>query len=291
MLDRLAFVIGEAIQAIRRNGTMTVAAITTAAVALFLMGGLAYGYMGLVRYGEGLTGKFEMEVFLKEGADKATVKAVAKKIRAVPGVQAAFWIPKEKRWEKQRQEKPGFYDEEIENPNPESFKVILADLSQGEAVAEAVRDMPEVDPAGVNYLGQEMKLIEDLKGLLRWVGYGLGGLLLLTSGLLIYNAIRLAVLSRRAEIRIMQLVGASRFTVRFPFIVEGVVQGALGGLLAAALMLSCHHALKWKLADYPLFSSLPPFPFLPTALVLTGAGALYGFFCSSYAVSRTAKRL
>ena len=290
MLDRLAFVLGEAFIALKRNGTMTLAAVGTAAVALFLLGGISYAYLGLHQYAEGLTGKFEMEAYLKEGADEVTVKGVAQKIRALPGVKSAHWIPREKRWAKHRAEDPDS-TQGIGNPYDHAFKVVLSDLSRGDAVAESIRSMPEVNPDAVFYMQKELRLVEDLKGLLRWAGLGLGGLLLLTSGLLIYNAIRLAVLSRRTEIRIMQLVGASRLTIRFPFLVEGFVQGTLGGALAGVLLYSCHWALKWKLQNYPAFAEgLGAFPFGIATAILCAAGALYGLFCSTFAVRFAAPR-
>ncbi len=289
MLDRLAFVLGEAFIALRRNGTMTLAAVGTSAVALFLLGGITYAYLGLHQYAESLTGKFEMMVFLSKDADEVAVRGVAKRIRELPDVKAAYWIPKEARWEKQRREDP-VGTAEIANPHDHSFKVVLSDLSRGKDVADAIGAMPEVAPKGVLYMQEEMRLVEDLKGLLQWVGFSLGGLLLLTSGLLIYNAIRLAVLSRRIEIRIMQLVGASRLTIRFPFLVEGVVQGALGGLFAGLLLLSCHLVLMWRLEDFKAIAGLPPFPIVPVTVILCVAGALYGFFCSTFAVRFAAPR-
>jgi len=86
--------------------------------------------------------------------------------------------------------------------------------------------MPEVAPeGGVVYLKAEQNFLEKTLYFIRWLGLVFGGLLFLTGGILIYNAIHMAVLARRVEIRIMRLVGASQLTIRIPFLIEGLCKG------------------------------------------------------------------
>ncbi len=285
MLDRLSFLFSEALTAMRRNYTMTFAAIITAAVSLFLIGGLGYVYLRTTEFAKSLTGRFEMRVILKDGTKPEEISATAGTIRFIEGVKQVFWIPKEKAWQRDKVKYPDL-TEGVENPYPDSFKVTLSDVQHGELIASKIHSLPAVAAGdeGVQYLKDVQRFVDDGLHTLRWVGGAVGGLLFLAAGLLIYNAIRLTVLARRLEIRVMQLVGASRLTIRIPFLIEGTVQGSMGGLLAAALLLLANHAFATFLISRSAFASVPPFPFWPLTAILCMSGAGYGFLCSHIAV-------
>jgi cell division transport system permease protein len=283
MRDRLQFLLSEAFTALRRNGLMTFAAVSTSAVALFLLGGLAYVYMRVSAAAEDVSGKFEMRVWLKEQTTVAQVKEVAKKIRAIDGVKEARWVPKEHEWQRQRQEMPDV-TEDLENPFPHSFKVVLTDLSKASDVSTKIQMLPSVETDGVTYMKAEQQFMDELLRFLRWLGFGLGGLLLATAGILIYNAIRLTIFARRREIRIMELVGASQFTVRTPFIIEGAVQGAVGGALAALLILAAQSAVQRQVVAIQPLTKFAPFPLWTAMGLLAIAGGIFGSLCSTLAL-------
>ena len=290
MLDKIWFLLGEALVAMRRNYTMTFASISTSAVALFLLGGLAYIYIGLNNLSADATGKFEMRVYLQDGAKPETISKVAGQMRALDGVKAAAWIPKDKAWAKEKEKYPPAITEGLENPLPDAFKVTLADLGKADSVVDGILKIPEVDKKrGVEYLKAEQQFVEQMRSLVQWLGSALGALLLLTSGVLIYNAIRLTVLSRRLEVRIMSLVGASRLTIRIPYLIEGVIHGTMGGIFATVLLLACQKALESRLHHLSALDSLPPFPFLMFLQILVLAGASYGYGCSYLALNMPQK--
>jgi cell division transport system permease protein len=283
VLDKLEFLFSEAGIALRRNVLMTFAAITTVAVSLFLLGGLGYIYWRVLGYANTLPDRFEMQVFLRMDADYETVKETARKIRTIPGVKAAVWIPKEKRWALDRKEKPEL-TEGLENPYPEAFKVTLSDLSLSDYVAGEVKELRAVDPEGVVYLQQEQRMVSDALKLIRGLGVGLGGLLFLTGGVLIYNAIRLTVMSRRLEIRIMQLVGATKLTVQVPFLIEGMVQGTIGGIVATFGLMAAHWGVSSFISSFQALGTPPAFPTSVFFWLLAIAGAVYGLICSTLAL-------
>jgi cell division transport system permease protein len=137
----------------------------------------------------------------------------------------------------------------------------------------------------VKFAAEEQSFIADALKTVRWLGLTLGGLMLLTSGILIYNAIRMTVMARRREIRIMQLVGATRFMVWAPMLMEGVVQGAVGGTLAALVLWSAHNIVQQTVVrNLSAFTRMPPFPVAQAFVLLGVAGAVYGFVCSIVAV-------
>ena len=285
MFDRLEFMISEAFVALRRNGLMTFAAITTVAVSLFLIGGLGYVYLRVQDYARTVPSKFEMRVFLKDEVQgENAVNPVAIKIRAIPGVSKAYWMPRDKVWALEKSSHPEY--EGMENPLPESFKVQVADLAESDHVVDALKALPEVRQGkdAVHYLKEEQDFLERVLSFIRWLGLVFGGLLFLTGGILIFNAIKLAVLSRKVEVRIMQLVGASNAAIRVPFLIEGLVQGTAGGVLAAWMVQATNNLIAGFVHQGSPDVVFPHFPIVQMIGILGGIGAAYGLICSIFAV-------
>ncbi len=279
MLDRFEFLVGEAFVALRRNTWMTFAAVTTAAVAIFLLGSLAFAYRGINAYAQSLPGILDMRVFLKDGVKAPEITATANRIRGLPGVAAVYWIPRDKAWAL-RKKQDSTIPADLENPFPHSYKVVLKNIDNADDVKRYVASMPIVAKDGVVYLEDLQQLLTQVLVLLRTTGVGLGGLMLLTAGVLIYNAIRLTIVARRQEIQIMHLVGATKATVVLPLLIEGLLQGAAGGLLATGLMWAGHRAFAGMLESSTNLFRLPEFSIGYWLLVLVGIGAAYGFVCS-----------
>jgi len=286
LFNRIEFVVSEALTAMTRNRLMAVAAVTTVAVSLFLFGGLGYAYYRIDSYAKTIPGKFRMLVYLRDEATVRDVQQVAGQIRGISGVASVSWIPKDKAWAKWKADHPTALTEGIDNPLPEGFRVILSDLKKSDSVVASIKTIPMVAPEnGVLYLNQEQNIVDGLLTALRVVGLVVGGVLLAIAGVLIYNAIRLTVLSRRVEIRIMQLVGASRPTVYVPFLIEGMLQGIIGACIATGLVIGAYFGFGWVMQHMVSFAYTPaPFPYWPVLGILAIAGAAYGIFCSTLAI-------
>lgn len=283
MLDRISFLVGEALVAMRRNYSMTFASITTVAVSLFLIG--AFGVVSYLggEYLKTIPGKFEMRVHLREGTAMPAISATAQQIRSLPGVATVAWIPRDKAWELQRKKYRPELVEGLENPLPDAYKVVLSDLKQADAVAQAIQRLPAVEPSGgVKYMAEAHVLVERWTRFSQGIGTALAVAFFITGGVLIYNTIRLTVIARRLEVRIMRLVGASPFTVHAPFMIEGVVHGTIGGLIASLLLIPCVSAFTFQLAKLGVPVAALPIPLLLQVLCLFGA--MYGLACSLLAV-------
>jgi cell division transport system permease protein len=296
VFDRIAFVIGEAFQNLRRHGFMTFSAITVVAISLTIIGGLGYAYKSAQDFARTVPGRFDMYVLLRDGTTVPQITETAKVIREIPGVATVSWIPRDKAWERQRQLHPK-ETEGIENPLPHAYKVVLNDLGRGDAVADAIRQLPAVESEdGIRYMSDEQRMVQRGLRFLQWIGW-LGLLLFVIAGILIYNTIRLAAMSRRTEVRIMRLVGASRATVAIPFLLEGFVEGALGGFLSAMFVWGGVRVLSAEFnssSTVPEVASLvnpaattpssPTFPLGAVVVGLTLLGAAYGLVCSLVAL-------
>jgi cell division transport system permease protein len=284
MLDRIEFLLGEGLAALRRNTLMTVASVSTAAVALFLLGGMGYAYFRVRDYADHLSSRFTMRAFVKDGTNYEGIKETAAQIRAIPGVAEATWIPRARAWQLETQRNPDL-TKGLENPYPDAFKIRLHDLSQTPSIIAAIESLPTISPEeGVQYLEGEQQLLSQATGFIRWIGLAVGGLCLITAGILIYNTIRLTVIARRRELRVMQLVGASFATIRVPFLIEGAVQGILGGLVATLLMLGAQLWVGRLLSGYASLGQPGAFPFWTSLMALGAVGFAFGVFCSLLAV-------
>lgn len=281
MLDRISFLVGEALTGLRRNGYMTFSAITTVAISLYLLGGLGFAYLKASAYTKSIPSKFEIRVFFKDGTDLKSISECARQIRSMPGVAVVNLVPKAKAWAKYRSEHPDL-TRGIDNPFPDALKVTLMDLSRGDELEQSIRSLTAVAPDGIQRLAAEQRLVEQLIKILGWLSSA-GVLLLGIAGILIFNTIKMAILSRRIEIRIMQLVGASRFTMGFPFLLEGLFQGLIGGILAAGFVWATYGTIGYRLHQ-SLDVTWPRFPTGPVIVTLATSGGVFGAACSVLAL-------
>lgn len=287
MLDRIEFLISEALSALRRNTWMTFAAVTTSAMALFLLGGIAFAYLGFSKFVSDLGKKAEMKVMISDKVSNTNAKAFADKLLAVPGVSSVRFVPREDGLKDLLKQNPEIDVEglEIDNPLPNAYVVNVKDIKVFDEVATKIQLFKEVEKGGVKYPAEEQNFLADSMRLVQVLGLVLGSLMLATSGILIYNAIRMTVMARRREIRIMQLVGATRFMVWAPMLIEGVVQGAIGGALAGLVLWFAHSVVQVTVVrSLYVFSKIAQFPAAQVVAMLAIAGATYGFVCSLIAV-------
>jgi cell division transport system permease protein len=237
----LAFSVGRALQGIRRNALMSLAAIATMVLMLLLLAGFWLLQAGLVAGVAYVEEKVEIVADLRDvpGAEAAlTVQAqvLAADVAALPEVRAVRFVSKdealarfrERLRERGQADLTGYLDR---NPLPASLEVGLVDPRDYEPVVELLAAREEVvdDVVEVQQLIERLTSVTDVLRTGGFVVLALVGLVVL---FIIVNTIRLAVVARREEIEIMRLVGASDAFIRWPFIFEGAFVGLLGAALA-----------------------------------------------------------
>jgi cell division transport system permease protein len=167
------------------------------------------------------------------------------------------------------------------NPLPASFEFKAVDPDRTAAVAAAIAGLPGLDPpqAGLpnpDYGAGKADRVLRTAGTITLVLLGMGVVLAIAAVLLIGNTIRLSIFARRREVEVMKLVGATNWFVRLPFVIEGMICGAVGALLAAILLaLSYQALLADRLASTLTGSGSPEalaFPLLAAILLLAGLG-------------------
>lgn len=287
MLDRIEFLFGEALVALRRNGWMSFAAITTVAMAVFLLAGLVQVYTGIAKLTEGAGKRLTVRVFIRDTVPDAEASALGAQIKAMPGVSFVRFVPRRTGLEEFQKKNPeidvtGLYEA---NPLPNCFHVSIADQQDFDSVVTSLKSMKEVEPNGVKFPSDVQEFLKELQSTVPVLGLTLGITMLVTSGILIYNAIRMTVVARRREVGIMLLVGAKRTMVWAPMVLEGLMQGSVGGILAGATLLTGHHFVRQVVQErMGNMATIPSMSVGTTLLVLGLVGAAYGTLCSVIAV-------
>lgn len=293
LLARIATLVRSALRGFGASPLTSGVAVVTIAVTLVLVGAFAL----LVANMEAVLGRFgdalRVTAFLEDGLDEDAQRALVTSAAAFEGVESVSLVSREQALERFRRgvgRGAALLEGLSENPLPASLEISLApQLRSAEGlarVADAVAKLP-----GVSDVASGRDWVEGyLRGvaLVRGVGTGLAVILALASLLIIANTIRLAVLSRRDELEILSLVGASRSYVAAPFLMEGWLQGALGGALALGALYAIFRlvlpGLEFGL-ELVLGGVAPRFFELREALALVGAGSALGLFGAGVAVA------
>ncbi len=290
ILDRIEFILRESFTALFRNKWMSISSIVTCMLTLFLLGGWGTSYYYLKRYSASLPSKFEMRVFLSDKLEESKIEDTIKSVKDIPGVADVWRLDRNTVWERQKQLMPEL-TEDIENPLPETLKLTLSDLSTTKQIVQRIQELPYVEKNGVSTFLEEQEFIAQTMSTINKLAGGLVSLMIVCSGLLIYNTIRMTIISRRKEFKIMHLIGASRETIIIPLLVEGLLQGVVGGIIASVFLFFSYYSMIELFQS--IFNSwhMDRAEHMIAGLSITGMGGLFGFTCSFIAVNESKKRL
>jgi cell division transport system permease protein len=268
-MARLDYFLRETASGLRRNGIVAFAAMSTAFIALFLFGLslLIYREFNLVI--ENLTGNVEVAVYLTDPVNPDTVKRLTEDLVKLPGVGNVTYETKAEAYQNflKLYENQPLYTEHV-NPDviPASLRVKLDDTAQFGQVTAALGCSAGTDgklsctAPGVENVADYRDLLGRLTSITRLLSLGvlaLAAVMLISAVLLIANTLRMGMFSRRKEIGIMRLVGATNWRIRVPFMIEGLVASLVGaGLAVLALFV-----VKVGVID-PLRGKVQFFPFV-----------------------------
>jgi cell division transport system permease protein len=245
----------ESSSSMRRNMALTVAAVMVTSLSLIILGIVSM----LVHTGNGIAADMkqrvdEIRVFLKEDVTSEEVASMTTFIQKMDEVKSVKYISKDEALEEY---KIMFKDQEdmlreIEgNPLPASFRVRMTDPKYNNTVAKRLETRTEVskDAAGKPEIKNEKDVVGKVlrvTGLVQKIGFVVVIAFGIVAISLVSITIRMAIYSRRKEIGIMKLVGATNWFIRWPFMMEGVIEGFLGALVAILVTILLHSTLIEK---------------------------------------------
>jgi len=275
----IVFSVRRAWQGFWRNAVMSLAATATMVLMLMLLSGFWIIQTGLTAGLEFVEQKVEVVADVSPSASLDQINALAERVRALPEVSSVEYVTPDEalkrfRVQLQAQNRPDLTVYLDKNPLRGSLEVKLRNARVFGSVVEVLRANTTV----VSSVKEIQKIVEQvltITGILRTGGLVLLGLVGLTVLFIIVNTIRLAVVARAEEIEIMRLVGASDAFIRWPFIFEGAMVGALGAAISLGLLALAAPPLGDFMFDF--FRVLPlQFGSLATELVVLVATAGVG---------------
>jgi cell division transport system permease protein len=258
------YVVSEAAAGFRRNGLMTVAAVTTTGVALLVAGAGVLAAANLSHLAEVLEAQVQVVAYLHDGLNDAQTFRVRQAVQGVAGVRGVRFVSRQEALRALRQRlgnSPAFEDLEADNPLPDSLEVSVDDPHRVRQVAAAVAAVPGV--ADVTYGARVTDRLLALTAVVRVAAAAMTACLAAVALVVVANTIRMTVLARRQELDIMLLVGASRWAVQWPLLVEGMLQGAVAAAGAVLVLLGLYAAVTSRLV-----SALPFWPVVPPSRVV-----------------------
>ena len=287
------YFIQEVFRSLRRNNWMSFASVGTVAVSLFVLGVFLLLVMNMNRLASMLESEVQISVYLEDGIKGEARRDLQQDIVNMQGIETVKFVSREEA--KQRlSERLGDQKYLLDalgdkNPLPDSFEVTVVHPDMVGTAADAIARMDGVESA--KYGQDVVRHLFDITRLIRIFGLVLMLLLAGATLFIISNTIRLTVFARRKEIAIMKYVGATDWFIRWPFLMEGMVLGFIGGLLAAVALRSFYAAMAAKIySTLAFFPLLPQYPFMNyvTAVILL-SGMVIGAIGSTISLKRFLK--
>ncbi len=247
-MGRLWFFTGEALRAIKRNVAPTTAAIVTTVLTAILIGVLIPIFQTTQSKSAEVRDDLQLRVYLYDDATTAETAALQSDVEALPHVDGVTYLTKKDALAEFKsdfaQENRDVLQEINGNPFPANFIVKPDDAANLDAIRASLQPPGKSgQPTFISPIVQKVddrqadaQKIEEVTGALKLVLTVITVLLICASLLLIGNTIRLSIYTRRREIEVMRLVGATRWFIRWPFMIEGVVVGMLGGAIAILVL-------------------------------------------------------
>jgi cell division transport system permease protein len=258
------FFVRESFRSIKRNRTMSAAAISSVIAALLVIGIFFAIVLNIDYAATKLESQIEMMVYLNDGLSENIISTMANEIKAINGVKSAEFISKnialknlEKKWGENSYLLEGL---DGDNPLPDAFLITLEDPNQAAGVAMSVSAISNIEK--VVYGKEELAKLLNATYVLRMSSLVIILILLFISIFIISNTIKLTLYARRREIGIMKHVGATDWFVRMPFIIEGVIIGIIGAVVSTVLLGAAYYYFGGMLTNQMVgFMSISLMPF------------------------------
>ncbi|GAA0359896.1 permease-like cell division protein FtsX [Alkalibacterium iburiense] len=285
--------IKEAFKSIKRNGWMTFAAVSAVAVTLLLVGSFIAILMNVNKLATDVEEDVSVRVYIDLAAEEEDQNELQENLESLEEVDTVIFSSRDD----ELNQVMGSYGDEFGlfdgDDNP-LYNVFIVQTTQPEYTAEVAgiaEDMNYV--ADVNYGGATADRLFTIMETVRNVGVIIIIALIFTAVFLIANTIRITIFSRRTEIEIMKLVGATNWFIRWPFLIEGALIGFIGALIPVSIISYIYLSGFESIMNYlsgTYFSLLPPNPYLLliVALLLT-IGVVIGSIGSSLSIRKFLK--
>ncbi|MBN1931117.1 MAG: ABC transporter permease [Desulfobacterales bacterium] len=237
----LSFFFKRAVQDILDNKVLNAITIFTITLSILIIGAFTLFFINT----NDLMGAWEKNIrimaYLKPTTPESGIQETEKKLKKITGVYNVRFISKKEalnRLKNQLKRQSSLLEDLNANPLPDAFEISLITQPRVwekiENIARLVESIPSIDE--VEYGQRWIEQFTNIFYLFKLTGYAMGGMFLMAAVLIIANTIRLVIYSRRSEIEIMRIVGATDSFIKAPFYIEGIIQGAFGSILGITIL-------------------------------------------------------
>jgi cell division transport system permease protein len=275
---RPIFFLREALRGLRRSSAPALAALLTVLLTAVVLGVFIPIVQATTGTANEVRSRVVVDVYVSDSATDTQTGELRRAIVSIPNVQSVEFISKAEALSRAENKNPNAFKEGAEllgsNPLPASFRVTPDDPDRIQEIVDALVPNGRRRLAAINEVRnreEETDKILSATGLVKGLTAGVAGLLILASVALVANTIRLSVFARRREVEVMKLVGATNWFIRWPFVIEGMIVGFFGGLLAVLLLTAAKETFIDPLSeDFALLAAPDTidFPLLVVLLML-----------------------
>ena len=284
MIRALQYAFAEATASLWRGRQSSLLSTTTIALALFVLGGFLIVTANLERLGAEWSSSAEMSVYLNDGVTDEQRRSIERALAPSDIVASQEYVSKASalaRFKETFSDLAGSLETLGDNPLPASYEVQLKPGPAAEAGVESLGATLRATAgvADVRYDRQWLGRLMSAISIIRGVGLLIAAVLTVAAALTVAAVVRLALHARHEEIEIMQLVGAPPAYIRGPFVMEGVIQGGVGALVALVALAAAFYSLRGSyLTPLAAAINLTSIDFLPAelAVLLVVGGMLVG---------------
>ena len=289
-MTRFKLVFSEAVRSIGANLSTSIAATMTVLIGMFLLGlSIALGSW-VVSWSDHVKSQLEVKVFFVEGVSPKQVNKVGSYLASQDTIKEYQFVSKTEALKRMKKKYPQLTANLPSNPLPASFEVTPQNAEQVKVIAADLRAQKFVGIEKIKDGQQTSKRILQVGKWIWIVFLVMVFVLLIASVILIANTIRLSIFSRRREIEVMKLVGATNWFVRGPFMLEGLLQGLVGSIAAVVLLfLGKQIALPAILGHIDTTDDVRALSFGLTSFALVAVGLAVGALGSGMTLHRFLK--
>lgn len=292
-LSTSEYFIKEVYTSFKRNIWMTLASIFTVVLSLFILGFFSIVILNLNKMADTLESQVQISVYLKDDLSQEEIDETKETLSKIEGLQDIKFTTREEAMEnfKERLGDQQFLLDALDdtNPLPDSFSLTVTSPQQVKTIADTAAALDSVESA--SYSQDIINHLFNLTHLIRLIGVALIILLTGAAIFIISNTIRLTVFARRKEIAIMKYVGATDWFIRWPFLLEGICLGFIGGGLATIFLYIVYNQVTQEIyeamAFFPLISQHPFIDYISLAILV--AGIIIGALGSTISLKRFLK--
>lgn len=290
---RLVYFWGKAIVNIRQNLMLHSLATGTITLALLIIALFLLVYVNVEKTADDWSTKVEVTVYFEREPVPLQLAAIKKSIMDIPGAAKVTYIGKDeaaKRFRARLKGQESLLEGVSADLLPASLEIGLKrEYRLDEAIQGFVGRLRKIPGIGeIQYGDDWVRKFNAFMTFLRLVGMLLGGFLLLAVSFIVSNTIKLTIFARRDELEILSLVGATRFFIKAPFLLEGIVQGVTAALLAMLLLGGIYLAFLHNAENFLALGPATGITFLPPEYLagLLALGVIIGFMGSLVSLKR-----